>query len=144
MAMTDPIADMLTRIRNAGMAQHPKLDIPSSNVKVAVAEVLKNLGYIKNFKVISDDLQGILRVYLKYDDNNRNVIHEITRVSKPGRRVYVGHNEIPRVKSGLGAAILSTSQGVMDDVAAREAKVGGEVLCTIWSFQVTDDFLRSP
>ena len=132
MAMTDPIADMLTRIRNAGMAQHPKLDIPSSNVKVAVAEVLKNLGYIKNFKVISDDLQGILRVYLKYDDNNRNVIHEITRVSKPGRRVYVGHNEIPRVKSGLGAAILSTSQGVVDDVAAREAKVGGEVLCTIW------------
>jgi small subunit ribosomal protein S8 len=132
MAMTDPIADMLTRIRNAGMAQHPKLDIPSSNVKVAVAEVLKNLGYIKNFKVISDDLQGVLRVYLKYDDNNRNVIHEITRVSKPGRRVYVGHNEIPRVKSGLGAAILSTSQGVMDDVAAREAKVGGEVLCTIW------------
>jgi len=132
MAMTDPIADMLTRIRNAGMAQHPKLDIPSSNVKVAVAEVLKNLGYIKNFKVISDDLQGILRVYLKYDDNNRNVIHEITRVSKPGRRVYVGHNEIPRVKSGLGAAILSTSQGVMDDVAAREKKIGGEVLCTIW------------
>jgi small subunit ribosomal protein S8 len=132
MAMTDPIADMLTRIRNAGMAQHPKLDIPSSNVKVAVAEVLKDLGYIKNFKVISDDLQGILRVYLKYDDNNRNVIHEITRVSKPGRRVYVGHDEVPRVKSGLGAAILSTSKGVMDDVAAREAKVGGEVLCTIW------------
>ena len=132
MAMTDPIADMLTRIRNAGMAQHPKLDIPSSNVKVAVAEVLKNLGYIKNFKVISDDLQGVLRVYLKYDDNNRNVIHEITRVSKPGRRVYVGHDEVPRVKSGLGAAILSTSKGVMDDVAAREAKVGGEVLCTIW------------
>jgi small subunit ribosomal protein S8 len=132
MAMTDPIADMLTRIRNAGMAQHPKLDIPSSNVKVAVAEVLKNLGYIKNYKVISDDLQGILRVYLKYDDNNNAVIHEITRVSKPGRRVYVGHDEIPRVKSGLGAAILSTSQGVMDDVTARDAKVGGEVLCTIW------------
>jgi small subunit ribosomal protein S8 len=132
MAMTDPIADMLTRIRNAGMAQHPKLDIPSSNVKVAVAEVLKNLGYIKNYKVISDDLQGVLRVYLKYDDNNNAVIHEITRVSKPGRRVYVGHDEIPRVKSGLGAAILSTSQGVMDDVTARDAKIGGEVLCTIW------------
>jgi small subunit ribosomal protein S8 len=132
MAMTDPIADMLTRIRNAGMAQHPKLDIPSSNLKVAVAEVLKNLGYIKNFKVISDDLQGVLRVYLKYDDNNNAVIHEITRVSKPGRRVYVGHDEIPRVKSGLGAAILSTSQGVMDDVTARDAKIGGEVLCTIW------------
>src|SRR5210317_1087917 len=132
MAMTDPIADMLTRIRNAGMAQHPKLDIPSSNVKVAVAEVLKNLGYIKNFKVISDDLQGVLRVYLKYDDNNCAVIHEITRVSKPGRRVYVGHADIPRVKNGLGAAILSTSKGVMDDVAAREATIGGEVICTIW------------
>ena len=132
MAMTDPIADMLTRIRNAGMAQHPKLDIPSSNLKVAIAEVLKELGYIKNFKVISDDLQGVLRVYLKYDDQNRNVIHEITRVSTPGRRVYVKNNDIPRVKNGLGAAILSTSRGVMDDASAREAKVGGEVLCTIW------------
>ena len=132
MGMTDPIADMLTRIRNAGMAQHPTLDIPSSNVKVAIAEVLKNLGYIKNFKVISDDLQGVLRVYLKYDEQNTPVIHEITRVSKPGRRVYVGNDDIPRVKNGLGAAILSTSQGVMDDVTARDAKVGGEVLCTIW------------
>ena len=132
MAMTDPIADMLTRIRNAGMAQHPKLDIPSSNVKVAVAEVLKNLGYIKNYKVISDDLQGILRVYLKYDENNNTVIHEIKRVSKPGRRMYVGCGDIPRVKNGLGAAILSTSKGVMDDAAAREAKIGGEVLCTVW------------
>jgi small subunit ribosomal protein S8 len=132
MAMTDPIADMLTRIRNAGMAQHPKLDIPSSNVKVAIAEVLKDLGYIKNFKVITDDLQGVLRVYLKYDEQNNTVIHEIIRVSKPGRRVYVGQGEIPRIKNGLGAAILSTSKGVMDDVAAREAKVGGEVLCTVW------------
>ena len=132
MAMTDPIADMLTRIRNAGMAQHPKLDIPSSNVKVAIAEVLKDLGYIKNFKVITDDLQGVLRVYLKYDEQNNTVIHEIIRVSKPGRRVYVGQDEIPRIKNGLGAAILSTSKGVMDDVAAREAKVGGEVLCTVW------------
>jgi small subunit ribosomal protein S8 len=132
MAMTDPIADMLTRIRNAGMAQHPKLDIPSSNVKVAIAEVLKELGYIKNFKVVSDDLQGVLRVYLKYDELNNAVIHEITRVSKPGRRVYVGQDEIPRIKNGLGAAILSTSKGVMDDVAAREAKIGGEVICTIW------------
>jgi len=132
MAMTDPIADMLTRIRNAGMAQHPKLDIPSSNVKVAIAEVLKELGYIKNFKVITDDLQGVLRVYLKYDEQNNAVIHEITRVSKPGRRVYVGQDEIPRIKNGLGAAILSTSKGVMDDVAAREAKIGGELLCTIW------------
>jgi len=132
MGMTDPIADMLTRIRNAGMAKHPKLDIPSSNVKVAIAEVLKNLGYIKNFKVISDDLQGVLRVYLKYDESNNTVIHEITRVSTPGRRMYVKCDDIPRVKNGLGAAIISTSKGVMDDVAAREAKVGGEVLCTIW------------
>jgi len=132
MGMTDPIADMLTRIRNAGMAQHPKVDIPSSNLKVAIAEVMQNLGYIKNHKVITDDKQGVLRVYLKYDQNNQPLIHEITRVSKPGRRVYVGSNEVPRVKNGLGAAILSTSKGVIDDVAAREAKVGGEVLCTIW------------
>ena len=132
MAMTDPIADLLTRIRNAGMAKHSKLDIPSSNVKVAIAEVLKDLGYIKNFKVVSDDLQGTLRVYLKYDEQSKPVIHEITRVSKPGRRVYVGFDDIPRVKNGLGAAILSTSKGVMDDVAAREAVIGGEVLCTIW------------
>jgi len=93
---------------------------------------LKELGYIKNFKVVSDDLQGILRIYLKYDEQNSAVIHEITRVSKPGRRVYVGHADIPRVKNGLGAAILSTSKGVMDDVAAREAAIGGEVICTIW------------
>jgi len=132
MGMTDPIADMLTRIRNAGMAQHPKTDIPLSNVKVAIAEVLKSLGYIKNFKVIDDDTQGVLRVYLKYDDNNKPVIHEITRVSSPGRRIYVKSSEIPRVKNGLGAAILSTSKGVLDDVSAREAMIGGEVLCTVW------------
>ncbi|MBW2450910.1 MAG: 30S ribosomal protein S8 [Deltaproteobacteria bacterium] len=132
MGMTDPIADMLTRIRNAGMAQHAKVDIPSSNLKVAIAEVLKNLGYIKNLKVISDDKQNILRVYLKYDENNNPIIHEISRSSTPGRRLYVNSSEIPKVKNGLGAAILSTSKGVMDDVAAREAKVGGEVLCTIW------------
>ena len=132
MGMTDPIADMLTRIRNAGMARHAKLDLPSSNVKVAIAEVLKSLGYIKNFKVISDDLQGVLRVYLKYDENNNSVIHEITRVSKPGRRNYVGCDDIPKIKNGLGAAILSTSKGVLDDVAAREAQVGGEIICTVW------------
>ena len=132
MGMTDSFADMLTSIRNAGMAQHAKVDIPSSNLKVAIAEVLKDLGYIKNHKVISDDKQDVLRVYLKYDDNNLSIIHELTRVSKPGRRVYVRSDEIPRVKNGLGAAILSTSKGVIDDVAAREAKIGGEVLCTIW------------
>ncbi len=132
MAMTDPIADMLTRIRNAGMAKHQKLDIPSSNLKVAVATVLKDLGYIKNYKTVSDDKQGVLRIYLKFDGDNEHVIHEIKRVSTPGRRVYVGKDEIPRVKNGLGAAILSTSKGVLDDAAARQAEVGGEVICTIW------------
>ena len=132
MAMTDPIADMLTRIRNAGLAKHQKLDIPSSNLKVALASVLKDLGYIKNFKVVSDDKQGVLRLYLKFDDSNQHVIHEVKRVSTPGRRVYVSKDDIPSVKNGLGCAILSTSKGVLGDVAAREAEVGGEILCTIW------------
>jgi len=132
MSMTDPVADMLTRIRNAGMATHAKLDVPSSNLKVAVATVLKDLGYIKNFKTINDNKQGMLRIYLKYDDNQTPIIHEIKRVSTPGRRVYVGKGEIPRVKNGLGASILSTSKGVLDDISARKAEVGGEVICTVW------------
>ena len=132
MSMTDPLADLLTRIRNAGVAKHAKLDIPSSSVKIAVATALKDLGYIKNIKTISDSKQGILRIYLKYDDNQLPVIHEIKRVSTPGRRVYVGKDEIPRVKNGLGASILSTSIGVLDDTAARKAQVGGEVICTVW------------
>jgi len=132
MSMTDPMADMLTRIRNAGMASHAKLDVPSSNVKVAVANVLKDLGYIKNVKVISDNKQGILRIYLKYDTNQEPVINEIKRVSTPGRRVYVGKDDIQKVKNGLGASILSTSKGVLDDVSARQAQVGGEVICTVW------------
>ena len=132
MAMTDPIADMLTRIRNAGLAKHQKLDIPSSNLKVAVATVLRDLGYIKNFKTISDNKQGVLRIYLKFDDDNRHVIHEIKRISTPGRRVYVGKDEIPMVKNGLGCAILSTSRGVLADATAREVQVGGEILCTVW------------
>lgn len=132
MAMTDPIADMLTRIRNAGLAKHQKLDIPSSNLKVALATVLKDLGYIKNFKTVSDDKQGVLRVYLKFDSDNQHVIHEIKRVSTPGRRIYVGKDDIPMVKNGLGCAILSTSRGLLPDAVAREAQVGGEVLCTVW------------
>jgi small subunit ribosomal protein S8 len=132
MSMTDPIADMLTRIRNAGLAKHQKLDMPASTVKADVLTVLKNLGYIKNFKVINDDKQNVVRVYLKFDEDSRHVIHEIRRVSTPGRRVYVGKDEIPMVKNGLGCAILSTSKGVMDDVAARQAQVGGELLCTVW------------
>ncbi len=132
MSMTDPMADMLTRIRNAGMAGHAKLDMPSSNIKVAVANTLKELGYIKNIKVITDDKQGVLRIHLKYDDNQSPVIHEIKRISSPGCRVYVGKDELPRVKNGLGASILSTSKGVLDDVSARQANVGGEVICTVW------------
>ena len=132
MSMTDPMADMLTRIRNAGMAKHAKLDVPSSNVKVAVATVLKDLGFIKNIKVITDSKQGILRIYLKYDANQEPVIHEIKRISTPGRRMYVGKDDIPKVKNGLGASILSTSKGVLDDVSARQAQVGGEVICTVW------------
>ena len=132
MSMTDPMADMLTRIRNAGMASHAKLDMPSSNQKVAVATVLKDLGYIKNYKTITDNKQGMLRIYLKYDENQCPVIHEIKRISTPGRRVYVAKNDIPRVKNGLGASILSTSVGVLDDAAARKQEVGGEVICTVW------------
>ncbi len=132
MSMNDPLADMLTRIRNAGIAGHAKLDMPSSNVKVAVATTLKELGYVKNIKEINDNRQGILRIYLKYDSGQQPVIHEIKRVSTPGRRVYVSKDDIPRVKNGLGASILSTSKGVLDDVAARQSQVGGEVICTVW------------
>jgi small subunit ribosomal protein S8 len=132
MSMTDPIADLLTRIRNAGMAKHAKLDLPSSNLKVAIADVLKSQGYIKNYKTISDNRQGVLRIYLKYDDNQTHVIHEIKRISTPGCRVYVGKDDVPRVKNGHGCSIISTSKGVLDDAAARQAQVGGEVICTIW------------
>ncbi len=132
MSMTDPIADMLTRIRNANMAKLQKVDIPSSNLKVNLANVLRSEGFIKNFKVIADDKQGILRVYLKYIDEKDGVITEIKRISKPGSRVYVKGKNVPKVKNGLGIAILSTSKGVITDKNAREACVGGEVLCTVW------------
>lgn len=132
MCMTDPIADMLTRIRNAGMAKHQKVDIPSSNLKVSLATVLRNEGFIKNFKVIADNKQGILRVYLKFIDEKEPVINEIKRVSKPGGRVYVNSDKIKQVKNGLGVAILSTSKGLVTDKTARELSIGGEVLCTVW------------
>ena len=132
MAMTDPIADLLTRIRNAGMVKHQKVDVPKSNIKLAIVNVLKEQGYIKNFKTISDDKQGVIRIYMKYDEFERPVIHAIDRVSKPGRRVYVANDEIPLIKNGLGVAILSTSRGVLSDSAARKAQVGGELLCTVW------------
>ncbi len=132
MSMTDPIADMLTRIRNANMAKQQKVDIPSSNLKVSIANVLRSEGFIKNYKVIADQKQGILRVYLKYIDEKDSVINEIKRVSKPGGRRYAKSDEIPRVKNGLGVAILSTSKGILADKAAREAGVGGEIICTVW------------
>lgn len=132
MSMTDPIADMLTRIRNANMVKHQKVDIPSSTMKVNIASVLKQEGYIKNYKVISDNLQGVLRIYLKYIDEKDGVINEIKRISKPGGRVYVKADEIPAVKSGLGVVILSTSKGIITDSAARKAGLGGEVICTVW------------
>ena len=132
MSMTDPIADMLTRIRNANMVKHQKVDIPSSTVKVNIATVLKQEGFIKNYKVISDNLQGILRIYLKYIDEKDGVINEIKRISKPGGRVYVKSDDIPEVKCGLGIVILSTSKGVITDSVARKAGLGGEVICTVW------------
>ncbi|MDD2499359.1 SSU ribosomal protein S8P [Trichlorobacter thiogenes] len=132
MSMTDPIADMLTRIRNANMVKLQKVDIPSSNVKVNIAQVLKQEGYIKNYKVIADNRQGVLRVYLKFIDEKDPVINEITRISKPGSRTYVDSESIPTIKNGLGIAILSTSKGIMTDVSARQAGIGGELLCTVW------------
>lgn len=132
MSMTDPIADMLTRIRNGNMAKLQKVDVPSSNLKVSLANVLRAEGFIKNFKVISDQKQGILRIYLKYIDEKDSVINEIKRVSRPGSRRYVKHDDIPEIKSGMGIAILSTSKGILTDRSAREAGVGGELICTVW------------
>jgi small subunit ribosomal protein S8 len=132
MSMTDPIADLLTRIRNANMAKLQKLDVPSSNMKVSIANVLRSAGFIKNYKVIADQKQGILRIYLKFIDEKDPVINEIKRISRPGSRKYVKSDEIPSVKNGMGIAILSTSKGILADKAAREAGLGGEILCTIW------------
>jgi small subunit ribosomal protein S8 len=132
MSMTDPIADLLTRIRNGAMAKLQKVDIPSSNMKVSIVNVLKNEGFIKNYKLISDQKQGILRIYLKYINDNDSVISEIKRVSKPGGRRYVKSDKIPSVKQGLGIAILSTSKGLLTDKVARESGVGGELICTVW------------
>ena len=129
---TDPIGDMLTRIRNAIQAGFPSLEMPNSNVKHRIAEILKEQGYIEDCSVMEDRLQGILKIYLKYVAPKRAAIAGIRRESKPGRRVYVGHRDIPRVKRGLGLAILSTPQGLMAGADARKLGIGGEVLLTIW------------
>jgi small subunit ribosomal protein S8 len=129
---SDPIADMLTRIRNASRAEHEKCDIPSSKMKVRLAEILKDEGFIKNFRVLDDQKQGTLRVYLKYGTGNEKMITGLVRVSTPGRRVYVGHTDIPSILGGMGVAVLSTPRGVVTDREARKQKVGGEVLAYVW------------
>ena len=132
MHITDSIADMLTRIRNAGAAKHETVDVPASKMKKAIAQILLDEGYIKSFQLIEDGKQGIIRIVLKYGENKTSVISGLRRVSKPGLRVYAGADELPRVLRGLGTAIVSTSKGVMTDKKAREAHVGGEVLAFIW------------
>ncbi|KQL41446.1 MULTISPECIES: 30S ribosomal protein S8 [Bacillaceae] len=132
MVMTDPIADMLTRIRNANMVRHEKLEFPGSNLKKEVAEILKREGFIRDVEYIEDDKQGIIRIFLKYGVNNERVITGLKRISKPGLRVYAKADEVPRVLNGLGVAIVSTSKGVMTDKEARQAKTGGEILAYVW------------
>jgi small subunit ribosomal protein S8 len=130
--MSDPIADLLTRIRNASRAEHEKVDIPASKLKVRITELLKDEGFIKNFRLIEDAKQGVLRVYLKYGAGNEKMISGLVRVSRPGRRVYVGKDEIPSILGGMGVAILSTSRGVMTDRESRRQQLGGEVLAYVW------------
>lgn len=133
MQITDPIADMLTRIRNANNAKHDTVDVPASNMKKSIAQILLDEGYIKNYQLVDDGTQGIIRITLKYNQPNKEkVITGLRRVSKPGLRVYAGADELPRVIKGLGIAIVSTSKGVMTDKAARAAHVGGEVLAFVW------------
>lgn len=132
MVMTDPIADFLTRIRNANSVNHEKVEIPSSKQKITLAEILKEEGYIKDYEYIEDGKQGTIRLYLKYGANKQKVITGIKRISKPGLRVYAKRDQIPRVLGGLGIAVISTSQGVMTDKKARKSGLGGEVLCYVW------------
>jgi len=128
----DTIAEFLTRIRNAGTARHEKVDIPASKLRAGIAEILVNNGLIRSFKVAKDSKQGVMRVYLKYNEEGQHVINTIDRISRPGRRVYVKSNEIPVVRSGLGMTILSTSQGLMSGKEAQKKNLGGELLCKVW------------
>ena len=132
MQITDTIADMLTRIRNAASAKHDSVDVPASNMKKAIAEILQSEGYIKSYNVVDDGKQGIIRIALKYAPGKQKVIHGLRRVSKPGLRIYASCEEMPRVLNGLGIAIVSTSKGVMTDKKARELHIGGEVLAFVW------------
>ncbi|NBI30364.1 30S ribosomal protein S8 [Chengkuizengella marina] len=132
MSMSDPIADMLTRIRNANTVRHETVEIPASKIKKDIAEILKNEGFIRDAEYIDDNKQGLIRIFLKYGIENERVITGLKRISKPGLRVYAKNEELPRVLGGLGIAIISTSKGLMSDKGARQAKSGGEVLCYVW------------
>ncbi len=130
--MTDPIADMLTRIRNSILIKAEKVDIPASRLKVEIAKIMKEEGFIKSYKIIKDKKQGILRITLKYSQDNRPIVEGLKRISKPGRRVYVGKDEVPSVVGGMGVAVMTTPKGILTDKACRREGVGGEVLCYIW------------
>ncbi|KRK79689.1 30S ribosomal protein S8 [Companilactobacillus nodensis] len=132
MVMTDPIADYLTRIRNANMVKHESLEVPASNIKKSISEILKNEGFIKDYEVIDDNKQGVLRIFLKYGKDQQRVITGLKRISRPGLRSYVDSDNVPKVLNGLGIAILSTSKGVVTDKEARAQHVGGEVIAYIW------------
>lgn len=132
MTMSDPVADMLTRIRNANMVHHDRVEVPGSSLKRSIAQILKDEGFIRDFDWTEDNKQGVLRVYMKYGPNKEQVINGLKRISKPGLRVYVQRDAVPKVLGGLGIAILSTSRGVLSDRQARRERVGGEVICYVW------------
>ncbi len=132
MSVSDPIADMLTKVRNAVRARHEKVDVPTSKLKLEIVKILKTEGYIKNFQKIAQDNMNVIRIFLKYDDENMPVIHDLQKVSTPGRRVYSGYKDLPRVYNGYGTVIVSTSAGVTTGKKAAEKMIGGELICTVW------------
>ena len=132
MSASDPVADMLTKVRNAAMARHEKVDVPASKLKLEIVKILKTEGYIKNFKKVQEEGKNIVRIFLKYDEENNSVIHGVKKISTPGRRVYSGYKDLPRVYNGYGTVIVSTSSGVTTGKKATEKMVGGELVCTIW------------
>ena len=132
MSASDPVADMLTKVRNAAMARHEKVDVPASKLKLEIVKIMKTEGYIKNFKKVQEEGKNIIRIFLKYDDLNNPVIHGVEKISTPGRRVYSGYKDLPRVYNGYGTIIVSTSAGVTTGKKAAEKMVGGELVCTIW------------
>ncbi|MDY0303640.1 MAG: 30S ribosomal protein S8 [Sphaerochaeta sp.] len=132
MAVSDPVADMLTKIRNASRAKHEKVDVSTSKMKLQIVKILKNEGFIKNFKKVTKDGMSFIRIFLKYDEDMKPVLHDLQRISTPGRRVYTGYREMPRIYNGHGVVVVSTSAGVITGKKATENKVGGELICSIW------------